>query len=105
MKHIIIIACLALIVGCKKKKEIQTGKVTFYQLEIENNLPVIIVDGKKLGRLTQSFEPWPCGYETTGEQVKTIELTYGEHELRIENDSTAIKFTVNSSCRLIEIEP
>lgn len=104
MKHTIIIALLAIFVGCKKDEK-KTGKATFYQKDFSNNLPILMVDGNKIGRLTQSFEDnWTCG-ESVGEQVRVVELPYGVHEAQAQyNDTTKYKFVIDSDCRIIELK-
>jgi hypothetical protein len=102
MKTLKLLLCLSLIAGCKKEKA-QMGKATFYN--IGNTVPTLYVDGKKIGRLTISAETPACG-ENINEQIRSIELSYGEHRYSFadRNDSQRV-FTINSPCRLLEIEP
>lgn len=105
MKHTIIIALAVLFFSACKKDENKIGKVTFYQKDFENDLPVLMVDGKKIGRLTQSFDDgWVCG-QNVKEQVRVVDLSYGQHECQaLGNDTTKMTFTVNSDCRLVELK-
>ena len=106
MKTLITLITITLLSSGCKKERIESGNVTFYQMDYPEKFMYLFVDDKGVDLIGAS-DHIPSCQESVTYKIINVKLTYGTHKYYLKNSVTKSDIfyvDVNSECQIIKIE-